>query len=70
MAREGFYVIYRTGGTENYSWHRSVRMDRAHAEQVNRDMVRMGYRSLIERADRSDTVGLPETFEARGERCN
>ena len=55
-------VIYRTGGTENFTWHRSVAMTSDEAIQVQRDLARMGYRAHIERYRRSLAVGLPETY--------
>ena len=55
-------VIYRTGGTENFIWHRSVAMTSDEAIQVQRDLSQMGYRSHIERYQRSLAAGLPETY--------
>ena len=56
-------VVYRTGGTENFTWHRSVAMTAGEARQVQRDLARMGYRSHIEHYARSVAIGLPETYE-------
>ena len=56
-------VVYRTGGTDNFTWHRSVAMTPDEAIQVQRDMELMGYRSHIEHYQRSLAVGLPDTYE-------
>ena len=56
-------VVYRTGGTKNFTWHRSIAMTSDEAIQVQRDMARMGYRSHIEHYARSVAIGLPETYE-------
>jgi hypothetical protein len=58
-----FCVIYRTGGTVNFQWHRSLGMSRAEALEAAA-MTRTGGRPAhVERLDRSLAVGLPETFE-------
>ena len=56
-------VVYRTGGTDNFTWRRSVAMTPDEAIHVQRDMARMGYHSHIEFFARSMAVGLPETYE-------
>jgi hypothetical protein len=57
-------VIWRSGGTANFKWHRSTRMSKTAAEALA-GAVRTGGRvAHVERADRSEAIGLPETFEA------
>ena len=56
-------VVYRTGGTETFIWHRSVAMSHDEAKRVQRDLARMGYRCHVEQYQRSINVGLPETYE-------
>mgnify|MGYP001607777856 CR=1 FL=1 len=46
-------VVYRTGGTEKFTWHRSIAMTADTAIQAQRDMAHMGYRSHIELYKRS-----------------
>lgn len=56
-------VIYRTGGTENFEWHRTVLMSREEANRVRADLERQGYRAMTENAVLSYSIGLPDTFE-------
>jgi len=57
-------IVWRRGGTENFEWVRSVAMDDAHAQQVARDLERMGYRAYIMDLRQSLAVGLPDSFES------
>jgi hypothetical protein len=63
-----FAVIYRTGGTENYRWHRVLAtFTRDEAATKAEDLARMGYPALVHNAARLDAIGLPDTFTARDE---
>jgi hypothetical protein len=61
-----FCVIYRTGGTRNFKWHRSLAMPRQEAEAAAESVRRMGYVAHIEHFNLSISVGLPETYEVGG----
>jgi hypothetical protein len=59
-----YCVVYRTGGTDNFQWHRSSAMLKAEAERSKRETERKGYKALVERYDRSINIGLPEGYTA------
>ena len=56
-------VVWRKGGYANFSWQRSSAMDRAHADQVSRDLTRMGFRNYVVNYAQSLAIGLPDTYE-------
>ena len=61
---ERYCVIYRTGGTENFKWHRTVALqDFDDAVECMRNTAHMGYVCMIENYEKSLAIGLPETFE-------
>ena len=62
--RDTFCVVYRTGGTANFSWTRSLGMSKADAVQTARDCERMGYKSMVVNYALSMAIGLPEGYEA------
>ena len=55
-------VVYRTGGTVNFQWHRSLAMSRSEAEASAEAQRRMGREARTEDYQRSLAIGLPETF--------
>lgn len=55
-------VVYRTGGTENFQWHRSLAMSYDEATNARDDAERMGYAAHVENYQRSVSIGLPETY--------
>ena len=55
-------VVYRTGGTENFGWHRSLAMSREEAQKARDVSERMGYAAHVENYERSLAIGLPETY--------
>lgn len=55
-------IIYRTGGTENFKWHRTIAMQTEEAWDALVAMIRMGYVGHVEDYFASLAVGLPETF--------
>lgn len=60
-----FAVIYRTGGTENYRWHRVLdTFTRDEAATKADELARMGYPALVHNAGRLTAIGLPDTFSA------
>jgi hypothetical protein len=58
-----YCVVYRTGGTENYQWHRSVAMSEAEARQKREETERMGYRAMLVDYRLSMAIGLPEGYD-------
>lgn len=65
-AKTKYAVIYRTGGTPNWKWHRvlDVYATRAQAEAKAGEIGRMGYPALVHNAARLDAIGMPETYSA------
>jgi hypothetical protein len=62
-----FCVVFRTGGTINYQWHRTVAFTTlAEAELVAEETRRMGYVAHVENYSMSLSVGLPETYDLSG----
>lgn len=57
-------VIYRTGGTENFKWHKVFTLfpkpDAAieTAEQIRK----MGYPTMIFETKKLESIGMPETY--------
>ena len=63
MPKNLFCVVYRTGGTVNFKWNRSVAVDsKEAAEAVALTVERMGYPAKIVDYHLSMSIGLPETF--------
>ncbi len=59
-----YCVVYRTGGTENFQWHRSLAFQtRLEAVAVHAACEAAGRRALICDYNLSGAVGLPETYE-------
>ena len=57
-------VIFRTGGTANFEWHRSFGMVKFAAEALAEETRKMGYESMVANYAQSLAIGLPETFDA------
>jgi len=55
-------VIFRTGGTDNFQWHRSLPMSRTEAYAGKDNMTNMGFVAYAEKYELSMNVGLPETY--------
>ena len=57
-------VIFRTGGTENFKWSRTLGLSsKEAAEQVAAECRRAGYPAHVEDLLMSMSIGLPSTFE-------
>lgn len=56
-------VVFRKGGTDNFTWHRSAAMTKVDANTTAAQMRRMGYHALVVNYAQSMSVGLPETYE-------
>ena len=60
-------VIYRTGGTDNFQWHRvlDTYADQREAVAKKVELERAGYPAIIHLTKRLDAIGMPETFGGR-----
>lgn len=56
-------IVYRTGGTDNFIWHRSLAMSREDANKAAHETQKMGYPALVVDYALSVSLGLPEGFE-------
>lgn len=64
MKNQAIYcVVYRTGGTANFKWHRSLAMTREEADSSKKELERMGYRAMVVSHLLSISIGLPDTFD-------
>ena len=64
MARKDtFCVVYRTGGTENFRWHRTIPDTKEETQERLVGIRAMGYRAYTEIHRHSVAIGLPETYE-------
>ncbi len=61
-----YCVVYRTGGTENFRWNRTLPQSREDCYQTAENVKRQGYKAHVELYERSLAIGLPETFSFRG----
>ena len=58
-----YTVIYRMGGTENFSWHKAEPVRGYAAACEGRDEIeRGGRKALIHETDAINRIGLPETY--------
>lgn len=55
-------VVYRTGGTENFEWHRTLAMSREAADGSKEAIERGGRRAMVFRYSQSVKIGLPTTY--------
>lgn len=58
-------VVYRTGGTDNFKWHRSLAMSMEQAQKATEDTRRMGYAAILTPYVESVATGLPQTYDAK-----
>lgn len=58
-----FVVVYRTGGTDNFAWYRTIAYCVCSIDRHLADIKRMGYHAFAEDARASYRFGLPETFD-------
>lgn len=62
--KASFCVVYRTGGTENFQWHRTLPVGtRAAANKQAAEIRAAGRVAMVFNFGLSMIVGLPETFE-------
>ena len=62
MMKTTYCVVYRTGGTANFQWHRTIAMSKEAAQECAVDNRKMGYPSMVVNYQQSLTIGLPETY--------
>jgi hypothetical protein len=55
-------VVYRTGGTINFKWQRSLPIDANEADQALADTLRQGYPAYLMNFFESLEAGLPTTY--------
>ena len=61
---EVFYcIVFRTGGTANYKWHRSLAMKQVECLDASLLVERMGYKAYMVNYNHSLAIGLPETYD-------
>ena len=58
-------VVYRMGGTDNFTWHRSVAMPKEQAVDVCALTKRGGRAAMVVTYAQSMAIGLPETYGAK-----
>ena len=58
-----YYVVYRTGGTLNAKWNRTLAMPKAEADAAKLDVERGGRKAMIVEKSLSDAIGLPTGYE-------
>ena len=59
-------VVWRSGGTDNFQWHRSLSMTPDDATIARISCQRMGYPAHVEDYERSLSIGLPESYDYDG----
>jgi hypothetical protein len=65
MNKEKLYVcVFRTGGTENFAWHRTLSMTYRQALLAKMEVEQGGRPCYVVEHERSKAIGLPETYEA------
>jgi hypothetical protein len=57
-----YCVVYRTGGTVNFKWHRSLALTKDEVQEAFEGVTLMGYVCHIEHFFASLAIGLPETY--------
>jgi hypothetical protein len=57
-----YCVVYRTGGTCNFKWHRIEGMTQEEARKAQEEIQRGGRVCHVETSQRSMAIGLPETY--------
>jgi len=63
MANSNIVIVYRTGGTDNFKWHRSIEfMTYSEAKAGVDSLTQSGYLNYVLNADISNEIGLPETY--------
>ena len=60
-----FSVIYRKGGTLNFTWNKCTRRysTKTEAQKMASQLEQLGYPSMIFDTNDLNTIGLPETYQ-------
>jgi hypothetical protein len=58
-----YYVVYRTGGTLNAKWNRTLAMLKSDAQKACQDVEKGGRKAMIVEKGLSDRLGLPEGYD-------
>ena len=58
-----YCVVYRTGGTSNFKWNRSVPMSQSECKISVIDIKRGGRVAYCYDYDMSIAIGLPDTYD-------
>lgn len=62
MANKLYCVIFRRGGTENFTWHRSLAMSEPEVLTAVDATRCAGYTCFVADYAQSVSIGLPETY--------
>jgi hypothetical protein len=57
-----YVVVYRRGGTANFTWHASLPMSQAEADRSCQEVERGGRAAFVQRYDVYQRLGLPRTY--------
>lgn len=63
MNEKAYCVVYRTGGTLNFKWHRTAAADLETAKKWSDEIKKQGYYVILEDHALSLAIGLPSTYE-------
>lgn len=56
-------IVYRTGGTANCVWRKTIGFPNDKVKAEAADIERMGYKTIIRPAGYTAIIGLPEGWE-------
>jgi hypothetical protein len=60
-----YCIVYRMGGTVNFTWQRSLAIGSRRAAEATATLMRnQGYTAHVEVYKHSVSIGLPETYDA------
>ena len=62
--KQTWTVYYRTGGTDNFRWHRLSPGTLDEAVDAWKDIRRGGRVAYYQRTELLDAIGMPETYSA------
>ena len=58
-----YTVIYRTGGTHKFNWHKTFSVGNRRDALILKDKLNhQGFRATVHQKKQLDVVGLPSTF--------
>lgn len=62
-------VVFRKGGTDNFTWHRSLAMTKVAAVTTAATCREMGYAAYVTNYAQSLSIGLPEGYNGTPNHC-